>query len=658
MVRDAPRAASQLITASGGTVTASGADGTTYALDVPAGALSDDETITLTPITKVGGFAVGKGIVAGVHAEPSGLHLLNPATLTITLPQAPAERLIGFQYEGDGTEFGGALVVGTGATARLRVTEFSGFGAGTESSPELRAILARPSAAASQRFADEFLALSAQGVRDQAAYLDVLRRWYRQVVRPGLTGAVGSDPRLRQALRDYNQWLIAVQQGSLVLGLAADLDTPMRPEQAEALGLVATALRDAVARADARCLAQHSLAEAETALEWQVIADAADVDTPANALDLDTVLDGLCVEAHYDDVTFPAPPPPGIQSVLRVRVGLAFIDGVPATGDTMDVEVDPHGTVELITIGGDTDANGVAEFDYTPLGDRELRLDIHSCGHVPGRRRLKRVCQDAFVVRGLDVTPPSVTLAPGGTQQFQATLFGQPVTVTWSTTTGSIDQTGLLTAGTAPGTFEVRATNPVDGRSTAASVTIPGTTTTTVPVPPGLEGLWVGRYTVTFPGGIPPTHGCGAMSVSAQPTGGLRLLVCTDDWCGVITHFADCAPVFDVSASGSSFSGLMVNHTGQCCRGCPGQERGWENGCQITGGLTTPAGGTPHLTASFDTSVSSCFPAGGVTTSLDLEKTTAVARCGDCLVTGTEECEPPGTSTCQADCRRPPPPPD
>jgi hypothetical protein len=126
----------------------------------------------------------------------------------------------------------------------------------------------------------------------------------------------------------------------------------------------------------------------------------------------------------------------------------------------------------------------LAEFDYTPLGDRELRLDIHSCGDVPGRRRLKRVCQDAFVVRGLEVTPPSVTLAPGGTQQFQATLFGQPANVTWSATTGSIDASGALTAGTTPGTFEVRATNPVDGRSTAATVTITGrTSTTTLPAP-------------------------------------------------------------------------------------------------------------------------------------------------------------------------------
>lgn len=523
---DQARAASGLIATSGGTLMATAADGTTYTLTVPADALLDDTTITLTPVIAIGGFMVGRGLVATVDAEPSGLVFLKPATLTITLAAAPAERLLGFGFEGDGTEFHGELLAVDGTTARIPVTHFSGFGVGTESSPELSALLARPVSGASQQFADQFFDLARQGVTDRQAYVDVLRRWYQQVIRPELQGAVGSDPKLHQALRDYEQWLLAVQQGAFILGLGLDLDTPLRPEEAEARSLIAAALRDAVARADARCLAQHSLAEAETALEWQVIAAAADVDTPANALDLDTVLDGLCVEAHYDDVSYPNDPPLGSPSELLLHVGLDFIDGPRASGDRMLVDITPHGTVEL-TVPADTNPDRSFAIDFTPKGDRELQLDIHSCGDVPGRRRLRSVCQDAFVVRGFEVRPPSISGAPGFTQQFGAFLFDQPTSaVTWSTTGGTVDATGNFTAGSQAGSFKVRATSTVDQHVATADVTIGSATpTTTVPSPTTSTTLPVPTGTATFdlnlaPGSDPRFVVAGTFNVSISHGGG------------------------------------------------------------------------------------------------------------------------------------------
>ncbi|HXJ34199.1 MAG TPA: Ig-like domain-containing protein [Candidatus Eisenbacteria bacterium] len=523
VTRDQGRAASGLIAISGGTLTATAADGTTYTLTVPADALLDDTTITLTPVTAIGGFAVGRDLVAAVDAEPSGLLFLKPATLTITLPRAPAERLLGFGYEGDGTDFHGELLAANGTTARLIVTHFSGFGAGPESSPELHALLARPPSSASQQFDGQLANLASQGVTDLQTYVDLFRRWYQQVIRPQLQGAVGSDPALRQALKDYDQWFTELQNGLLLIGLNAG--TALAPEQAEALTLIAAALRDAVARADARCLAQHSLAEAERALEWQVIAAAADVDTPANALDLDTVLDGLCVEAHYDDLSYPNDPPLGVRSELRLHVGLDFIDGARASGDRMLVDITPHGTVEL-TVPADTNPDRSFAIDFTPRGDRELRLDIHSCGDVPGRRRLKSVCQDAFVVRGFEVRPPTATVAPGGTQQFGAFLFDQPTTnITWSATGGTVDATGRFTAGSQSGSFKVRATSTVDQNVATAEVTIGSATTTTVPSTTTSTTLPVPTGTATFNVNLPPGSDpmfvvAGTFNVSISHTSG------------------------------------------------------------------------------------------------------------------------------------------
>src|SRR5690348_8653382 len=48
---DTTHAATAIVDWEGGTVTATGADGTTYTLEIPPGALDDSATITLTPIS-------------------------------------------------------------------------------------------------------------------------------------------------------------------------------------------------------------------------------------------------------------------------------------------------------------------------------------------------------------------------------------------------------------------------------------------------------------------------------------------------------------------------------------------------------------------------------------------------------------------------------
>jgi hypothetical protein len=65
------------------------------------------------------------------------------------------------------------------------------------------------------------------------------------------------------------------------------------------------------------------------------------------------------------------------------------------------------------------------------------------------------------------VSPGSVTLRTGGTQQFAATdSAGLPVT--WSATGGAINSTGSYTAGTATGTFNVTATDSNNNTGKAA----------------------------------------------------------------------------------------------------------------------------------------------------------------------------------------------
>ncbi|HKP14590.1 MAG TPA: S8 family serine peptidase [Gemmatimonadaceae bacterium] len=72
------------------------------------------------------------------------------------------------------------------------------------------------------------------------------------------------------------------------------------------------------------------------------------------------------------------------------------------------------------------------------------------------------------------ISPASVALQPGKSQQFTATVTGTANTaVTWSQTGGSITQNGLFTAGQSPGSYQVTATSVADqNKKASAAVTI------------------------------------------------------------------------------------------------------------------------------------------------------------------------------------------
>ena len=65
--------------------------------------------------------------------------------------------------------------------------------------------------------------------------------------------------------------------------------------------------------------------------------------------------------------------------------------------------------------------------------------------------------------KGIDVTPAGALIAPGGTQQYSATgVCIASSAATWSATGGTIDGSGLYTAGTVAGSYQVTASSTVD----------------------------------------------------------------------------------------------------------------------------------------------------------------------------------------------------
>lgn len=103
--RDVAHATSATIPLAGGQVVATGADGTRYTLSIPADALLQTTTITLTPIVQITGLPANR-LAGAVEIEPLHVMLFQAATLQIEPAQAvTVTEEYPFAYYGDGQDF-------------------------------------------------------------------------------------------------------------------------------------------------------------------------------------------------------------------------------------------------------------------------------------------------------------------------------------------------------------------------------------------------------------------------------------------------------------------------------------------------------------------------------------------------------------------------
>jgi hypothetical protein len=127
---DEARAATKTLPPGGGTLTATGADGTVYTLTIPPNALLVETAITMTPIVSILGGDLPSASVLGVDLQPSGLRLYEFADVSIVPPQlSPAADIAGFTYEGDGDDLHRYPATLDSGRILLHVIHFSGAGA-------------------------------------------------------------------------------------------------------------------------------------------------------------------------------------------------------------------------------------------------------------------------------------------------------------------------------------------------------------------------------------------------------------------------------------------------------------------------------------------------------------------------------------------------
>jgi hypothetical protein len=151
-VLDTGRRVTKTVPTTGGSLEATAANGTTYELSIPAGALAGEAEISMTPVTGAGGLPFAGGVAGGVQLAPDGLELHEPAVLRIAPPAGtmPSPTTLAlFAYHGDGESFHlyppapNAYGGWEAQAVSMRIRHFSGYGAAPSTEAERDGVAAR-----------------------------------------------------------------------------------------------------------------------------------------------------------------------------------------------------------------------------------------------------------------------------------------------------------------------------------------------------------------------------------------------------------------------------------------------------------------------------------------------------------------------------------
>lgn len=467
IILEAGRAVSAQIGVQGGSIEALSSSGVLHRLEIPAFAMQQTTTITLTPVASIQNVP-RINTLGAVKFSPDGLKLIGGALLHITLPSTapPQTALAGFTFSDDGSQLAPSLVRRNGNTLIIPIHHFSGAGAGTTDGAD-----AIPPPIESDPSVDAVIALANGDINDPEAATARLREWYNDGVKPALVAgepaALVTDPSWLDAIDEWLLWLLTIEQVGATTGTTAQLTADLGPEINEARSLAAAVLLAAIADKNQRCIAEKDWRLAVSVAAVQASAAAWGLASEQYLLDEQTVRETLCVDVEILELTLANPLTRAVAEELIVRAGIGY-GGQPApdppyANDELTIRWSITGVIED-GIGGDDLVNGGWSKILTPTGQADVTVNVVVC--MPDIPLLASICADGNVIRqvgGLRVQPAEVTLGTGELQQFIAVFEGIPTEpVVWTATGGTIDNNGLYMAGDVTGNYRVVATSVAD----------------------------------------------------------------------------------------------------------------------------------------------------------------------------------------------------
>ncbi len=402
-------AATATVGAGGGSVTATATSGITYTLVIPAGALTADVAITLTPITDMGSAPLAQSVLGAVQMEPSGLKFKFPATLRIAgaQPLAAGQNLVGFSTANDGSGFQLNLARVEGGNTLVNVTHFSTGGAAGATPAQLLPLVPLAPTLVN---ADDAIAQLAELTARNAGLVqivDVFRQWYVEIVKPALTQADGSTDIafLIDAISAYKEWISTMDyiadRNSLELALAAELGESAPIAKRVFTGFISSNLDTCASGSIAMQLRLASLSLASTV---QGIAESIGLAAAGSGLDRATFLlrANNCLRPVLDPIVLPTPLKIGTGKSLDARA-LVVVNGQPSP------EAAPFFfTVSAVgaSLGhgsGNSDAGGRFTTVFTPT-QTQMQFSVKACLVFQTGQPTSDICANQVVSGVVPVT--------------------------------------------------------------------------------------------------------------------------------------------------------------------------------------------------------------------------------------------------------------
>ncbi|HLX33860.1 MAG TPA: hypothetical protein VKR30_01310 [Candidatus Limnocylindrales bacterium] len=479
-----------MVDATGGTVTATGADGSVFSLTIPAGALDKSTQISLYPVSSVATLPQGSKLVAGVQFAPDGLQLAVPGTLTITLPSGTdATKLGGLAWSGDDTDPHPYPAILANGSLQVPVFHFSGGGVGNLPDPPLVALSCTSETDMEINIGGDWQSAMAGAPTGKSGLVKDLKDCWVNFVAPALTAqSKVSTPDNMDAAEAaklaYDFWRTTIDKGVLFFG-----SFMVAPELANSKPLAVAFLKNWYATWNAKCRADaasphDAVLDAFSALKVPHVEAASwGVDSAANGLDYETLLNNLCVQVVIDPSRNFSAAKPGDDGNVTVPVGYSVAGGPVLHDEPIDVRLTLPGQSAPFA-DGSPDQSGTFTAQLTwPDGVDPVKIDIlasleYDRGFLSPVARFDEITQSSG--KKVDIAVPTGIWAglrplvwPSCQEMFMAADSGDDWTFTLSgpATVTKTDGDHIYFRGTGDGTISFTAHSPTEtpGSGTASA---------------------------------------------------------------------------------------------------------------------------------------------------------------------------------------------